>query len=144
MPRNDRVGVSLRAPTCRGAAISLVKFQIPKALHFKSKIRGLSLNIPLKIRGIKGVISLGHHVVACSASIAFFITPPPAKEFVRRAGLTPLILRGAILRREILEKFGEIQMLKYQTYFFSLLGFELYHLSLFRALGLICHLSFGL
>jgi hypothetical protein len=35
-------------------------------------------------------------LLACSALIAFLITPPPAKEFVQRAGLTPLILRGEI------------------------------------------------
>jgi hypothetical protein len=36
-------------------------------------------SIPLKVRGIKGVMT---------------VTPPPAKELVRRAGLAPLILRG--------------------------------------------------
>jgi hypothetical protein len=63
----------------------------------------LPLNLPLKVRGIKGVICI------------IFITPPPAKEFppakpwragVRRAGLAPLILRGEslkiFLRREFL------------------------------------------
>ena len=33
-------------------------------------------------------------------------------------------------------------MLKYQKYIFSYLGFELCHLSLFRVLSLIWHLSF--
>jgi hypothetical protein len=49
----------------------------------------LSLNIPLKVRGIIGDFFRRHHA-ACSASIASFITPLP-----------PLILRG-----EILEKFA--------------------------------------
>jgi hypothetical protein len=49
------------------------EIQMSKALHYRSKIRGLSLNIPLKVRGIKGVT---------------FITP-----------LTPLILRGVILEK---------------------------------------------
>jgi len=44
------------------------------------------VNIPLKVRGIKGVISI------------IFITPPPAKEFVRRAGLSPSYLKRGILR----------------------------------------------
>jgi hypothetical protein len=43
----------------------------------------LPSTVPLKVREIKGVIF-----------IIIFITPPPAKEFVRRAGLAPLILRG--------------------------------------------------
>jgi hypothetical protein len=47
----------------------------------------LLFNLPLKVRGIKGVISI------------ILITPPPAKEFVRRAGLAPLILRGGILEK---------------------------------------------
>jgi hypothetical protein len=45
----------------------------------------LSLNLPLRVRGIKGVISI------------IFITPPPAKPW--QAGLAPLILRGEFLEK---------------------------------------------
>jgi len=102
--------VSLRAPE-RCVAISAGKFQITKSKYqIKSKYPfhpdivgtnpnaympklSLPINVPLKLRGMQGVISI------------IFITPPPAKEFVRRAGLAPLILRGGIL-----DKFGETQM----------------------------------
>jgi hypothetical protein len=53
----------------------------------------LPLNLPLRVRGIKG------------GYFQNFITPLPAKELVRRAGLPPLILRGGFT-----EKFSEIQM----------------------------------
>jgi hypothetical protein len=47
-------------------------------------------------------ISLLHfvqgQVLRGGTEVFAFITPPPAKESVRRAGLTPLILRGGILK----------------------------------------------
>jgi len=82
-------------------ATSLAKFQTPRSLRFKSKIRGLSL--PLKVRRIKGVIS---------------ITPLGEHSAPRVLAEPLLILRGGILK-----KFGEIQMLKYQNYSVLSLGF---------------------
>jgi hypothetical protein len=45
----------------------------------------LPLDLPLRIRGIEEVI------------LIIFITPPPAKEFVGRAGLAPPNLKAVVL-----------------------------------------------
>jgi len=67
----------------------------------------LPLNLPLRVRGIKGVTSMGIMLLlACSALIAFLITP-----------LTPLILRGGFwktsLRGEFFGKIDEISVLRW-------------------------------
>jgi len=52
----------------------------------------LPFNLPLKVRGIKEVISI------------ISITPPPAKEFVRRAGLAPSYLKRGFWRNLVKSK----------------------------------------
>ena len=120
-PRNNKRSVSLRAPIYRGVAIPFTKIEMSKPkCQLKSKCQSakppkprLPFNLPLEVRGIKGVTSV------------MFITP-----------LAPLILRGGFWRNLV-----KSECLKPKTTplwhlgFDICLVFELCHLSFLRNLG---------